>query len=54
MPMDNLNFQINTWLGVYADPTPGVKGADNTTVLNVLQQGLASSGQQKFLTQLNS
>nr|WP_293139301.1 Uma2 family endonuclease [Okeania sp. SIO3I5] len=25
------HFQINTWLGVYAAATPGVKGADNTT-----------------------
>jgi len=25
------HFKINTWLGVYAAATPGVKGADNTT-----------------------
>ncbi|MGD1700043.1 hypothetical protein [Dapis sp. BLCC M229] len=26
------HFQINTCLGVYAARTPGVKGADNTTI----------------------
>ncbi len=27
-----LHFQINTWLGVYAAATPGVRRADNATI----------------------